>query len=122
MKHVVKITRKPEQSGKKSIPDGAINGNGDLGIILGNCENGMRIYISKADLWQGIESHDRGGLKPLGYIDIPVSEKLYNAAQAAGAAQGAPDMGDMGGNAGPAPDQNGYYEADYTDVTDDDNQ
>ena len=78
MKHVVKITRKPEQSGKKSIPDGAINGNGDLGIILGNCENGMRIYISKADLWQGIESHDRGGLKPLGYIDIPVSEKLYN--------------------------------------------
>ena len=78
MKHTVIINKKPEQSGRNSIPDGAINGNGDLGIILGNCGNGMRIYISKADLWQGIESHDRGGLKPLGYIDIPISESLYS--------------------------------------------
>ena len=78
MKHVVLLNKKPEKSGKSSIPDGAINGNGDLGIILGNCENGMRIYISKADLWQGIESCERGGLKPLGYIDIPIPENLYS--------------------------------------------
>ena len=77
MKHIVKITRKPEFSGLRSVPDGAICGNGDIGLILGSCENGLRIYISKCDLWQGIESHDRGGLKPLGYIDIPVPAELY---------------------------------------------
>ena len=77
MKHIVKITSKPEFSGLRSVPDGAICGTGDIGLILGSCENGLRIYISKCDLWQGIESHDRGGLKPLGYIDIPVPAELY---------------------------------------------
>ncbi len=77
MKHIVTITEAPHLSGRQSIPDGAVNGNGDLGIILGNSENGMRIYLSKIDLWQGIESHDKGGLKPLGYIDIPVPAALY---------------------------------------------
>ncbi|MBR6531154.1 MAG: hypothetical protein IKT61_01475, partial [Clostridia bacterium] len=46
-----------------------------------------------------------------------VSEKIYKAAQAAAGAQGAPDMGDMGGAQGGGND--GFYEADYTDVTDD---
>lgn len=78
MKHIVVINRKPELSGKTSAPDGAINGNGDLGIILGNCENGLRVYISKCDLWDAVENKSRGGMKPLGYIDIPVPENLYN--------------------------------------------
>ncbi len=77
MKHIAVITKKPERSGKTSTPDGAINGNGDLGIILGSCDSGLRIYISKCDLWQGIESHDRGGLKPLGYIDVEIPAELY---------------------------------------------
>lgn len=77
MKHIVRIYSKPEKSGVQSVPDGAINGNGDIGLILGNCENGMRIYISKLDLWQAFERHDKGGMKPLGYIDIPVSAELY---------------------------------------------
>lgn len=78
MKHTAVITKKPERSGKFSIPDGAVNGNGDLGIILGNSENGMRIYISKCDIWQGIEKYVDGGLRPLGYIDIDIPENLYN--------------------------------------------
>ena len=78
MRHIVKITAKPVLSGKQSIPDGAVSGNGDLGLILGNSENGMRIYISKCDIWQGIERYDRGGLKPLGYIDIAVPAEIYD--------------------------------------------
>ena len=46
-----------------------------------------------------------------------VSEKMYKAAQAAAGVQGAPDMGDMGG--APNGGNDGFYEADYTDVTDD---
>ena len=51
-----------------------------------------------------------------------VSEKIYQAAQAAQGAAGQPGP-DMGGNprAG-APNGDGFYDADYTDVTDDDNK
>lgn len=77
MRHIAVINKKPELSGKQSTPDGAINGNGDLGIILGNQGNGMRIYISKNDLWYGVERYDSGGIKPLGYIDIDIPETLY---------------------------------------------
>ena len=51
-----------------------------------------------------------------------VSEKIYQAAQAAQGAAGqpGPDMGDNPG-AG-APNGDGFYDADYTDVTDDENK
>ncbi len=78
MNHIAIIKNKPQRSGKASIPDGAVNGNGDLGIILGNCEDGLRIYLSKCDIWQGIEMYNDGGLRPLGYIDLPIPENLYN--------------------------------------------
>ncbi len=78
MKHIAYITKKPVRSGKESTPDGAITGNGDLAITLGNSENGMRLHIAKADIWCGKEHHGKGGIKPLGYIDIPVDEKLYD--------------------------------------------
>ena len=48
-----------------------------------------------------------------------VSEKIYQAAQAAQGAAGQPGP-DMGGNPGAgAPNGDGFYDADYTDVTDD---
>ena len=51
-----------------------------------------------------------------------VSEKIYQAAQAAQGAAGQPGP-DMGGNPGAgAPSGDGFYDADYTDVTDDDNK
>lgn len=78
MRHIAVITKKPEKSGNYSIPDGALVGNGDLCAILGNCKSGMRIYLSKCDLWMGVERGDSGGLKPLGYIDIPIPAKLYD--------------------------------------------
>ena len=77
MKHIAFITEKPKLSGKTSTPDGAINGNGDLAVILGNFPSGIRIYISKIDLWYGVEGERTGGLRPLGYIDIAVNRELY---------------------------------------------
>lgn len=78
MKHIAVIKNKPVFSGKRSTPDGAINGNGDLAVILGNSPSGMRIYISKCDLWYASETFKKGGIKPLGYIDIDIEEELYN--------------------------------------------
>lgn len=78
MKHIAVIKNKPVFSGKRSTPDGAINGNGDLAVILGNSPSGMRIYISKCDLWYASETFKKGGIKPLGYIDIDIEEELCN--------------------------------------------
>lgn len=79
MKHTVVITTKPVRSGKESIPDGALAGNGDLSVILGNSDKGLRIYIAKCDLWKANEHPDSdGGIKPLGYVDFDIPENLYN--------------------------------------------
>ncbi|MGN0516302.1 glycosyl hydrolase family 95 catalytic domain-containing protein [Eubacterium sp.] len=79
MKHTVVITAKPERSGKESIPDGAVTGNGDLSVMLGNSEKGLRAFIAKCDLWKANEHPDSdGGIKPLGYVDFNICQKLYD--------------------------------------------
>lgn len=78
MKHIAYITSKPVRSGNTSVPDGAMNGNGDLNIILGSRGEGMRIHISKCDLWYGVESCKAGGLRPFGVIDIDIPAELYD--------------------------------------------
>lgn len=77
MKHIAYINKKPEISGRNSTPDGAITGNGDLAVILGNAPDGLRIFLSKVDLWYGTENTKSGGIRPLGYIDIPVRADMY---------------------------------------------
>jgi hypothetical protein len=73
MNKTVVITKMPKLSGKESTPDGALCGNGDIGIVLGNAENGLRIYVAKNDMWLFCENGRLpGGIKPIGYIDIEV--------------------------------------------------
>lgn len=77
MKHIAVITSPPVRSGCESIPDGAITGNGDLAVILGNSPEGLRIFLSKTDVWHAVEKESEGGLRPVGYIDIPVPAEKY---------------------------------------------
>lgn len=78
MNKTVVITKMPKLSGKESTPDGALCGNGDIGIVLGNAENGLRIYVAKNDMWLFCENGRLpGGIKPIGYIDIEVPQELY---------------------------------------------
>ncbi|MGN0523402.1 MAG: glycosyl hydrolase family 95 catalytic domain-containing protein [Eubacterium sp.] len=79
MKHTVVITTKPKRSGKESIPDGALAGNGDLSVILGNSDKGLRVFIAKCDLWKANEHPDSdGGIKPLGYVDFDIPKNPYD--------------------------------------------
>lgn len=79
MKHTVIINKKPIRTGKHSTPDGAICGNGDVGVILGNHANGLACYISKSDFWlAGEMGGDDGGIKPVGMFNIDVPKKLYD--------------------------------------------
>lgn len=78
MNNTVIITKAPIRSGKHSTPDGALCGNGDIGIVLGNSGNGLRIYVAKNDMWLFCERGDLpGGIKPIGYIDINIPQQLY---------------------------------------------
>ena len=77
MRHIATLDKAPIVSGKSSIPDGAVNGNGDLGVILGTYAEGMRIFLCKCDVWMGMERAESGGLHPLGVVDIPVPAALY---------------------------------------------
>ncbi len=77
MRHTTIITSQPQRSGRDSIPDGAITGNGDLAVILGNSPDGLRIFLSKTDVWHAVEKESDGGLHPVGYVDLPVPRELY---------------------------------------------
>lgn len=77
MEHIAVISKPPELSGRNSTPDGAITGNGDLAVILGNSPDGMRIFLSKTDVWHAVEKENDGGLRPIGYIDIPIPKCPY---------------------------------------------
>lgn len=78
MKHIALITSQPQRSGNTSIPDGAITGNGDLAVILGNSPQGLRIFLSKTDVWYAVEYERQGGLRPVGYLDFPVPKAMYD--------------------------------------------
>ena len=78
MKHIALITSQPQRSGNASIPDGAITGNGDLAVILGNSPDGLRIFLSKTDVWYAVEYERQGGLRPVGYLDFPVPKAMYD--------------------------------------------
>ena len=81
------ITKKPEAAadGKilYKIPFGAYTGNGDVGIVFDDDENGFFIHISKCDFWKfSTGAHNDGGIKTVGSIrfsNIDLSE--YNVKQ-----------------------------------------
>lgn len=79
MKHTAVIRKRPIRSGKHSTPDGAICGNGDVGVILGEHKNGMRCHIAKADFWLAREDgQSDGGIKPVGAVDLDIPQALYD--------------------------------------------
>ena len=77
MRHIAVITQPPRRTGLASMPDGAITGNGDLAVILGSGPEGLRIFLSKTDVWHAAERESDGGLRPVGYLDVPVPAALY---------------------------------------------
>ncbi|MBO5935110.1 MAG: hypothetical protein J6Q94_06440 [Clostridia bacterium] len=81
------ITEKPVQSenGKivYRIPYGAFCGNGDLGIVFNNDDDGLIIHISKCDFWKFTPgAHSEGGIKTVGTIRFNnIDLQKYNIRQ-----------------------------------------
>lgn len=81
------IKERPERSedGKilYKIPFGALCGNGDLGIVFDDDDDGLFIHISKCDFWKFTPgAHKDGGIKTVGSIRFKnIDLKEYNIKQ-----------------------------------------
>lgn len=60
----------PERTPIRTVPDGPLFGNGDLGAVAGCDERALRFYISKNDLWHAAFEQFGGGVKSLGFLEI----------------------------------------------------
>ena len=58
----------------KTVPDGPISGNGDLGIVIGGKPDSQTIYISKVDFWKAKRGYPEGGVCLPGGLNISIPE------------------------------------------------
>lgn len=81
------ITSKPINTDDNKIlykiPAGAMCGNGDLGVVFDNADNGLLIHVSKCDFWKfSPGAHGDGGIKTVGNLLIDnVDLSDYNIKQ-----------------------------------------
>ena len=79
MRHIYKIDKMWELTPNKYMPDGAITGNGDLGIVWGGKPDRVQLYIAKADFWKANpKAKTGGGTVPLGIIEILMPYMAYS--------------------------------------------
>lgn len=67
-------TSPPTQTPSNKVPDGAITGNGDIGLVLGGMPDKQVFYFSKNDFWKAKRGYPDGGVCYIGelHLDSPV--------------------------------------------------
>lgn len=79
MRHIYKIDKPCQNTPNTFMPDGAITGNGDLGIVWGGTPDRVQLYMSKVDFWKANPiSGTGGGTVPLGLIEILMPYMAYS--------------------------------------------
>ena len=73
MIHTSVVTKLPRRVPETGTPDGAITGNGAIGLVIGGTPAAQRIYISKADFWKACKGNNAdGGIRLIGTLDISI--------------------------------------------------
>lgn len=72
------LTSPPQRVPTSKTPDGALAGNGDIGLTLGGSPERLTFYIGKNDFWRAYPVYPGGGIAHPGGITIWVDE-LKNA-------------------------------------------
>jgi alpha-L-fucosidase 2 len=63
-------TAPPVNTPTNKVPDGAICGNGDIGMVLGGTPEDQTIYFSKNDFWKAKDGYPDGGVCYIGQLHI----------------------------------------------------
>lgn len=79
------LTSAPKIVPTPKTPDGALAGNGDIGITLGGKADELTFYIGKNDFWRAYPVYPGGGIAHPGGLTIAIKElkdATYNVEQA----------------------------------------
>ena len=60
----------PANTPTNKVPDGAICGNGDMGMVLGGTPEKQVLYFSKNDFWKAEKGYPNGGVCYVGQLQI----------------------------------------------------
>lgn len=63
----------PLKTPTNKVPDGAISGNGDIGMVLGGNPGRQVLYFSKNDFWKAQNGYPNGGVCYVGQLQISSS-------------------------------------------------
>ena len=63
-------TAPPTRTPDNKVPDGAINGNGDIGMVLGGTPDKQIFYFSKNDFWKAKKGYPDGGVCYVGELHL----------------------------------------------------
>lgn len=88
-RYKVILTASPAQVPSSKTPDGALAGNGDLGITLGGEADNLCFYIGKNDFWNAYPVYPGGIASPGGFnLHIPsLKDATYHVEQLPGSAE-----------------------------------
>ena len=78
--HILKMSSVANKTPSKSLPDGAITGNGDVTAILGGTCDKVQLYIGKSDFWNSdgrAYKDNHGGVSPMGILEILLPHLSY---------------------------------------------
>ena len=68
------LTSPPEHVPTSKTPDGALAGNGDIGLTLGGTPDQLDFYIGKNDFWRAYPVYPGGGIAHPGGLSIAISD------------------------------------------------
>ena len=68
------LTSAPKMVPAPKTPDGALAGNGDIGITLGGTADELTFYIGKNDFWRAYPVYPGGGIAHPGGLTVSISD------------------------------------------------
>lgn len=64
----------PRKVPTMTTPDGAICGNGDIGMVVGGSSDQLKFYFSKNDFWKAQAGYPNGGVSHIGHLAITAKD------------------------------------------------
>lgn len=72
-------TALPERTPNTGTPDGAVSGNGDLGLVWGGKPSELKLFISKLDAWNTVQADNLpGGISPVAVLTLQMPYLFYS--------------------------------------------